>query len=274
MARKKRNAVYGFLLWLMFASSVYAGTITYQYDRLNRLTRVEYPDGMSIRYTYDLSGNRTLLEVTMDEDHDGLVNSLEDTICTDPGDADTDDDGILDGIEDANHNGIVDTDETDPCNMDTDGDGVQDGTEIGMTLSDIGPDTDQSNFKPDDDPSINTSPIDPDTDGDGMDDGWEECYALNPTVDDAFADSDGDGFSNIREYLFQTDPVDSEDIPPVEADFDGDEDSDGVDLRSFVMEFNGVECSADNPCDCDLDGDGDVDIVDLVFFTEDFGRSK
>jgi len=36
----------------------------------------------------------------IDDDHDGLQNYLEDKICTDPFDADTDNDGILDGDED------------------------------------------------------------------------------------------------------------------------------------------------------------------------------
>ena len=203
---------------------------------------------------------------------DWLPNTLENTRCTDPNDADTNNDGIVDGIEDVNHNGTVDPGETDPCNVDTDGDGIQDGTEIGLTEADIGPDTDTGIFVPDSSPGINTDPLNPDTDGDGMDDGWEEYYGLNPTVDDAFLDSDGDGFSNIREYLSQTNPDNNDEIPPVEANFDQDEDSDGLDLGSFIQEWDRHDCSEENPCNCDLDGDGDVDVVDLIFFTEDFGR--
>ena len=55
--------------------------------------------------------------VRNDSDEDGLPDDLESTMCTDPNDADTDDDGIKDGDEDTNHNGVVDPGETDPCNV-------------------------------------------------------------------------------------------------------------------------------------------------------------
>src|SRR5687768_56126 len=49
---------------------------------------------------------------------------------TDPNDADSDNDGLPDGVEDANQNGRVDPGETDPNDSDTDNDGVDDGTEV------------------------------------------------------------------------------------------------------------------------------------------------
>ena len=55
----------------------------------------------------------------LDSDNDGLQDSLEENGCTNSLDADTDDDGIPDGTEDADHNGVVDTGETDPCKSDT-----------------------------------------------------------------------------------------------------------------------------------------------------------
>ena len=94
--------------------------------------------------------------------------------CTDPADADADDDGIPDMDEDANQNGILDMDETDPCSPDTDGDGIQDGTELGLTLASIGPDTDTSLFIPDMDPDSTTNPLAIDTDYDGLTDGEED----------------------------------------------------------------------------------------------------
>jgi parallel beta-helix repeat protein len=52
-----------------------------------------------------------------------------------------------------------------------------------------------------------------DTDGDGMPDGWEVQYGLNPSVDDANSDLDGDGFTNIIEYNRGTDPSDPNSHP-------------------------------------------------------------
>jgi|GEM_PF-1801206 len=116
-----------------------------------------------------------------DSDGDGLSDSIENSWCTDPLDADTDDDGILDGVEDANHNGVLDPGETDPCNTDTDGDGIQDGTELGITDPVADPDgdgpllgTDTNVFIPDADPTTTTDPLDKDSDDDSAWDGTED----------------------------------------------------------------------------------------------------
>ena len=110
----------------------------------------------------------------LDSDDDGLPDYVEDTTCSDSLDADSDDDGILDGEEDLNKNGLVDPGETNPCNGDTDGDGIQDGTELGLTLDDIGPDTNTDIFQPDLDPATTTDPLNPDSDNDGTTDGDED----------------------------------------------------------------------------------------------------
>ena len=107
--------------------------------------------------------------------------------CGDPGDADDDDDGILDEDEDKNQNGIVDDGETDPCEADSDGDGVQDGTEMGLTLDDIGIDTDTEYFIEDADPSTTTNPLDNDSDNDGLLDGEEDMNS-NGAVDEGETD--------------------------------------------------------------------------------------
>jgi len=127
------------------------------------------------------------VEINVDEpqdtDGDGLLNYLENRWCTDRFDADSDDDGILDGIEDANHNGVVDEGETDPCNIDTDGDGIQDGTELGITVAVPDPDgedgpllgTDTDVFIPDADSNTTTNPLNADSDSDGAWDGAEDA---------------------------------------------------------------------------------------------------
>ena len=162
-------------LVLFGATYAFAGTTTHEYDELNRLIRTVHPDGTVIEYTYDEAGHRTSAITAPDPDHDGIPTSIEQTTCTDPNDGDTDDDGILDGAEDVNHNGVVDSGETDPCNPDTDGDGIQDGTELGVTSEHIGPDTDTGIFQPDLDPTTFTDPLSIDTDNDTLNDGQEDA---------------------------------------------------------------------------------------------------
>ncbi len=50
-----------------------------------------------------------------------------------------------------------------------------------------------------------------DTDGDRLPDWWEELYGLDPNKNDAAADPDGDGRSNLAEYNMGTDPIVRED---------------------------------------------------------------
>jgi pectate lyase len=47
-----------------------------------------------------------------------------------------------------------------------------------------------------------------DSDGDGMPDEWEIRYGLNPDdPSDGPLDKDGDGYTNLEEYLNGTDPT-------------------------------------------------------------------
>ncbi|RLB67772.1 MAG: hypothetical protein DRH04_07575, partial [Deltaproteobacteria bacterium] len=65
-----------------------------------------------------------------------------------------------------------------------------------------------------------TSPCNLDSDNDGMPDGWEVIHHLNPTVNDAAGDRDGDGLDNAAEYRLRTDP----DNPDTDGDGISDRD--------------------------------------------------
>lgn len=53
--------MYKFILsaFLIFnMSAIYAGSATYTYDNLGRVTKVTYSNGKSVTYSYDAAGNR------------------------------------------------------------------------------------------------------------------------------------------------------------------------------------------------------------------------
>jgi hypothetical protein len=102
---------------------------------------------------------------------------------------DTDNDGTNDDGEDMDNDGLNNLGEyqsdTDPNNADTDGDSANDGPEVNVH---------------------NTNPLIFDTDGDGMSDGYEISCGLNPLVNDAQGDLDGDTLTNIHEHQLGTAP--------------------------------------------------------------------
>ena len=183
-------------------------------------------------------------DIPCDSDGDGLTDELENTICTDPNDADTDNDGIPDGVEDVNHNGVVDTGETDPCNIDTDGDGIQDGTELGYALNDIGPDTDTGIFQPDLDPTTTTDPLDEDTDDDGLLDGEEDAN------------------HNGR--------LDSGELDPhhINGDINGDGNVDLTDAILAIQIVSGITPTQAVYAGADVNGDGKIGIEEVIYILQ------
>jgi hypothetical protein len=170
-----------------------------------------------------------------DSDGDGLSNYAELYITnTYPSLADTDGDGLSDGAE-------VNTYATNPTATDTDGDGLSDGAEVNThTTNPLAADTDGDGLT--DGAEVNTHTTNPklaDTDGDGLTDGAEvNIHTTNPKL----ADTDGDGLSDGAEVNTYT-------TNPKVADTDGDGLSDGAEVNTYTT----------NPKVADTDGDGLTD---------------
>ncbi|MGC6514821.1 MAG: OmpA family protein, partial [Myxococcota bacterium] len=168
---------------------------------------------------------------------------------TDPLDADSDDDGVIDGNE-------VDDYGTDPLDTDTDDDGIQDGTELGRSNGHP-TDTDPAVFIPDADPTTTTDPLDADTDDGGISDGVEDANANgaidageidpNDPVDDTFfVDSDGDGLSDGAETVGSDGiPNSGDETDPFDADTDDDGLTDGEEVLDMGTDPNNADTDAD-----------------------------
>ena len=198
----------------------------------------------------DENCNGVLNDGCADTDLDGLFDEEEIAAGTDPTDADSDDDGVLDGDEvdyalDTDGDGLINA--LDP---DSDNDGLLDGTELGLGCDHPHTDVTKGFCVPDADPATTTDPVAPDTDGSGATDGSEdanlngkvdagETDPTNQLDDGMVADTDGDGLGNALEATLGSNPNDA------------DTDDDGL--------LDGLEA---NPS-VDMDGDGLVSVLDV-----------
>jgi outer membrane protein OmpA-like peptidoglycan-associated protein len=151
-----------------------------------------------------------------DKDKDGLTNSQEDDLGTDPENADTDGDGLKDGEEFMTYN-------TDPLKADSDGDGLNDGAEVNQYTTDPNmADTDGDGLNDGDEVNTYyTDPLNADSDDDSLTDGNEvNTHKTNPNK----ADSDSDGLDDAKELSLQTNPTNK--------DTDGEGLSDGEEVNT------------------------------------------
>ena len=142
---------------------------------------------------------------------------------------------------------------TDPGNPDTDGDGVKDGVEVGRTMSVVM----NCNFVGDKDPMTTTLPVETDSDWDGQKDGIEDRNgngAVDPGETDPLSpDTDGDGLRDGEEDTNHNGVVDAMETDPLKRDSDADKIADGIEIK--VTKTDPIKPSTDG--DGCLDGDED-----------------
>jgi hypothetical protein len=193
-------------------------------------------------------------------DTDGAVADTGIDAGTDPNNPNNDRrDTDCDGLSDAREFSTVYPGgaQTDPGDPDSDDDGILDGIEYGVTSSVAG-----SGCPPlaDADPNENTSPVDEDTDDDGLLDGEEDLNG-NGAVDAGetnprLRDTDGDGIPDGVEDANQNGARDPGETNPTLRDTDGDGLGDGVEDSNRNGVFDAGETDPRNP---DTDGDGRSD---------------
>ena len=149
----------------------------------------------------DYDGDRLGDACDSDDDNDGLPDSYEQSVGLNPNNAtdaqsDTDGDGRTNIQE---YYAGTDPNVSNASSLDTDVDSVADNQDNCPTVANA----DQTDTDSDGDGDI----CDDDDDNDGMPDTFELLYQLNPTdASDASGDLDGDGITNLDEYLGGTSP--------------------------------------------------------------------
>ncbi len=147
----------------------------------------KYKQGYNCINVYGWNEQGELSKINIyDFDNDGVLNDIEELYNTDPYNPDTDGDGLSDYIEiyltgtdptlkDTDANGVDDGDE------DMDGDGLTNLEEIKFNTDINRKDTDNDNLSDYDEIYVyKTNPLNPDTDDDGIYDGDEILLGLDP----------------------------------------------------------------------------------------------
>jgi hypothetical protein len=93
---------------------------------------------------------------------------------------------------------------------------------------DVDPPADTGVLQPGEDAAVDSGVVVvTDQDGDGIDDAWEMMHGLDPAVDDSAGDLDGDGITNLNEFLGATLPEDIDTDDDGVADGDEDQNRNG-----------------------------------------------
>jgi hypothetical protein len=224
----------------------------------------------------------TLAIGEQDDDLDGLTNEQENTYSTDPNNADSDGDGLLDGEEVYQY-------ETQPNNEDSDGDGLWDGEDIlcDALQSDSDGDGIDDGMEGNDDLDLDGTPncLDNDSDEDGHldsiegredvdEDGLINALDVDSDNDEildsieGFDDTDADGTPNLWDRDSDGDGI--LDLTEGNQDLDGDGQGNYVDLESDGDDINDadeIELGTD-PFDADTDKDGASDGVERNLGTD------
>ena len=203
-------------------------------------------DEDSLINALDLDSDGDFIPDGVEDDGDGVWEEVYGE--TNWLDADTDDDGLIDGWEAMWG--------TDPLNPNTDGDGWNDGYEVYL-----------ANYLASGIPDQNTDPTNPDCDGDGRYDGIGNEDLADADGDGIINaldfDSDNDGLIDSDEDMDEDGVVDTGETDPEEYDTDADGYSDGYEIyHAYTDPLDGGT---------DTDGDGWVDGMETVVYKTDPG---